>query len=390
MLVRRLAWGVWGGVLVVAGLGILSRPASAQMTRADSASVLVALAGDLLANGQQDRARVLLALVVERYGETPPGRAAANQLAELRASAQEDGGETELIAWNTIYGAALGLLIPAALDADESAPYGVGLLVGTPTGFLASRAYASARRVSPGHARAITFGTWWGTAQAIGWREVFDIGDTEEIVCPVTPDDCFVIENDSERAPFTAAVIGGLAGLTVGAIIGETRPITAATALVTNFSALWGTWYGLAGGVIADAEDDALLTSTLIGGDLGLLIGALGGPHMRMTTGRAWLIHLSGIAGLAFGGGIDLLVEPDDAQLGILIPALTSAVGLAIGFGTTTPEDAGLELGAGGSLMQYADGRLSLGMPLPLPTVDRQPRTRPSLGLRFDLFRAHW
>jgi hypothetical protein len=376
-------------VAVVAGITWIPRSVTAQVTRADSANVLMAIARDLIAEGREDRALALLALVVERYGDTAPARDAVTQLAELRATARESGGERELVAWSTVYGAAVGLLIPAALGAEEGAPYGAGLLLGTPLGFFASRSYANAHQMTPGHARAITFGTWWGAWQGVGWQEVFDIGDGEDVVCP-TPDECFVIETDSERAPFTAALIGSLTGMGMGALLGQTRPISASTALITNFAALWGSWYGLAGGVIAGAEEDGLLTSTLIGGNLGLFVGALGGPHMQMTTGRAWLVHLSGIAGLAVGGGIDLLAEPDDVELGVLIPALTSGIGLAIGFATTTPETGGVDLGASGSLASYAGGRWSLGIPLPVPAVQHAVPGRATLGLRFDLVRATW
>ena len=85
-----------------------------------------------------------------------------------------------------------------------------------------------------------------------------------------------------------------------------------------------------------------------------------------------------------------MLFRSEDAQVALLIPALTSAIGLAIGFATTTPETAGIELGAGGSLVRYAEGRWTMGMPLPIPTVDSRRRDRPSLGLRLGLVQARW
>jgi hypothetical protein len=67
--------------------------------------------------------------------------------------------------------------------------------------------------LSEGQARAITFGGTWGTWQGFGWAHVFDWGAGK--YC--NGDACYDDSDPSTKAAITSAVLGGLAGLGVGA-----------------------------------------------------------------------------------------------------------------------------------------------------------------------------
>ena len=396
VVVRTRGTGVVLGLFAIL-LSAAPAPLASQIP-ADTASVLFSVASDLLQEGDTTQATSLFRILLGRFPEAGVASDARALLDELEAARRDRGGRGKLIAWSTIYGASLGVLIPAAFGADDSEPYGVGLLLGAPLGFAGSKAYAKSVRLTPGQARAITFGSWWGMWQGFGWREVFGWGDRDVTQCFDTGGgvtECFTFREESDEAPFTGTVLGSLAGLTTGILLSRQIDIAASTALAANFGALWGTWYGFAASVIAiENDDDGRLAMTLIGGDVGLIAGALAAPALGMSTGRAWLVHLAGIAGLIGGLGLDLIVQPDDDQAAVLIPMATSAFGLFVGFGTTS-EDSGHDVDVpdlASALISWREGKLRFGAPLPRPTVLAAPGTRRGVvpGVKFDLFRLSW
>ena len=372
--------------------------AAAQGAPVDTAAVLLDLAGKLETEGRLEAARMLYRLILERY----PSAAAAGE-ARLRlgfvdrridVARAEQSGRTELLVWSTLYGLWLGVAVPAAFGAEDAEVYGFGLLVGGPTGFLLARSYARRHPLSVGQARAITFGGTWGTWQGFGWREVVDIGTETETVC--LSGGCTEVETDEREAAFAAAVLGGLAGIGIGAALAGSREITEAGATVANFGALWGTWFGFAGGYLADLEDDELLAAALVGGDLGLIYSALSASRWGFSVSRARLISVAGVAGGLAGAGLDLLIQPDDEKVMVLIPTLTSALGLAAGVYWTRNHDSrgeGQDDPGAEALIRLRDGRLTLGMPTPRPTLLRidgpgMPRHAP--GIRVELFGARF
>ncbi len=381
-------------LLVVTVAGVLLTPgagAEAQQTRADSAGVLATLAAELAAEGRTHLADSLYTLILQRYGETSFAQLARAARGDLRASRVAAAGRGELVAWNTFYGAAMGALIPAALGADDGAAYGAGLLIGPAVGYGATRLYTSRNPVSAGQARAITFGSWWGMWQGLGWREALDIG-TEEICA--TPQSGFgsqCFESDPDEAPYAALVIGGFAGVIGGYVLGRATEIPAATALISNFGAMWGTWYGFAFGMMAGGENDALWASTLIAGNVGLIATAATASSWNWTRRRAWLVHLAWIAGLVGGLGLDLIAEPDDDAVAAAIPAATSAAGLLLGVVTTrntVSEGPGPEFGQ--ALLNLREDRLRFGIPLPTPAVLPTGHDGVSLGLRLGVFQGRF
>jgi hypothetical protein len=372
-LLRRIA-------LAAAMLLVVALPdAASGQTRTDSAAVLLGAASRFANEGRADVAEALFEMILQRFGDTP----AADRVRQLRATSPgaSRAGRTELMVWSTLYGAWVGVAVPLLLDADGPEPYGLGLLLGAPGGFVLGRMYARSRPLSEGQARAITFGGTWGTWQGFGWAEVFDIGRRTERLCPEPGLPCYDVEvgdNTAERVG--AALAGGLTGIAAGALLSR-RQISNGLAATVNYGALWGTWFGLATGLLTDLEDDDLLAAALIGANAGLLTGALLGPRWRLSRNRARLISLAGLAGGLAGGGIDLLLRIDDEKTAILIPLATSVGGLAFGAWATRDFDAEGADAASGVLFDLRDGRWSVDMPVPAPILqhDRRRGTHPAL-----------
>ncbi len=355
--------------------------------------MLLSAAQAFEAEGRWGVAEALYHFISERFGDTWAGAEAVSALQEAPAEGANRSAQVELMVWATTYGAWLGVAIPGALGADSPGPFGAGLLLGGPAGFLGGRALGRSRSLSEGQVRAITFGSLWGTWMGYGVMEVLDWGEGD--ACPDISGSCY--ESDPDGADvFKALVVGGLAGTFTGAFLSR-KPIPSGVATAANFGALWGTWFGVAGGILMDAEGDKLLTSTLIGGNAGLISTAMLAPGWDISRNRARLISIAGVIGGLAGAGIDLMVQPDDEKVAVGIPLAGSIVGLAAGAALTSGMDrrgavgtgnqGGASIpGLGGSLVRYREGKLSLGLPTPYPTMVASDRatgfsSEPALGI---------
>jgi len=375
---------------VVVALGFRPPERLFAQTAADSAAVLLDAARGLEREGRAAASRELLRYIGRRYPATTAALAADSLLRALPQLATTSTGHTGYVLFNTVYGAFLGAAIPAAFGAESAAPYGAGLLVGAPLGFLASRAYARAKIRTGGQAGIATLATYWGTWQGVGWQQVFNIG--EEEVCG----DGFCYTQTSDRAPWAAMVVGGLAGLGVGLATATGKDIPSGTSTMVSASALWTSWFGLAGAIIGGAEDDDdILAAVLLSGNVGLLAGIPAARAWRPSSSRVRLISAAGLAGALAGFGIDLLAEVDDDATAFAIPAVASAIGLIASARATRdrdePDGAGGSAPVSGALLELRDG-LRLGMPLPQPQLaklrDHEGRQRTRAGVRLDLLRA--
>jgi hypothetical protein len=112
-----------------------------------------------------------------------------------------------------------------------------------------------------------------------------------------------------------------------------------------------------------------------------------------------WLTSAAGIAGMAVGGGLDLLLRPSGARTVIAIPTATSAIGLLAGIALAKGAERvrsaqGPARGgpADAALLEVDDAGARLRLPMPVPTLqpagERGPRRlyRPALAL--PLFHA--
>lgn len=314
--------------LIVLALALLALPAAARaQTAADSAGVLLGVADKLQNEGDAELARSILHLITRRFADTPAAAEAARRLAALTETRREQSGRSELLVFSTTYGLFLGAGIPAAFESEDPETFGIGLIVGGPAGFLAGRAYANSRSLTEGQARAITFGGTWGTWQGYGWAEALNLG-TEEFCSEFGG--CF--EGDPEgHVLLKSMIVGGLTGIGVGMALSQ-KNITAGTASTVSFGSLWGSWYGGAIAAMGDTEENRTLTATLIGGNLGIVVAALGAPKWEFTRQRARLVSISGVAGLLAGMGILLITQPEElSSSAIAVPIATSTLGLGLG-----------------------------------------------------------
>jgi hypothetical protein len=332
-------------------------PVSAQeVSRSDSAAVLLNAAQRLEADGQRVAASAVLTFIVRNFGDTPSAAAARRTLTEQPAEG-EGSGRVELVAWGTLYGAWLGIVVPAALSADQPELWGVGLLAGGPLGYAAAQSIATSRHVTLGEARAMTFGFRWGTSQALGWLlELTDDVSTE--------------------TAFATMGLGGIGGMALGGAIARRGSMTAGQVAYSAQGYYWGTYYAVSLAVIANI-DNHTGSWILAGGDIGMLAAAATAPE-GITAGRAWLTSAMGIAGMAAGFGLDLIIGADNEELILGIPMATSAVGLILGTHSARAmaqrgADAGGKAGGAAALplalLDASGSRLHLGLPVPTPTL---------------------
>jgi hypothetical protein len=350
----------------------------AQVTPADSAAVIVGVATRLEAEGRIDLARQMLQLVRDRYANTPAAAEAIRLLDQMQRMRKDESGRTELLVFGTTYGAALGIALPVAANSESAEAFGLGLLLGAPAGFLASRAYARSRSLSEGQASAIISGALWGAWQAFGWREVSGIGDGEECfqIDPSLPVECFPTDPDADVMAQTM-IAGSVVGLGVGAMLSK-KNISQGTAATVNFGALWGTWFGTALAILFSQDDSehGVLTAALLGGNGGLLTGAINNRNWQLSESRARLISIAGVAGLLAGFGVLLIAQPSDLDnTAVILPLGGSIVGLALGATWTRnmPREAMLDSGA---------SRLSFELPTVRPVILEKGRDRiPAIGI---------
>ena len=350
----RRTFAVLGLLVLLAGL--VPATGHAQATRADSAAILLNAAQRLEADGQRVAANAVLAFIVRNSGDTPSAATARHDLAGRSSEAEEGSGRVELVAWSTLYGAWLGIVVPVALSVDRAEIAGLGLLLGGPLGYAAAQSIATSQHVTLGEARAMTFGFRWGTSQAIGWLSE-------------------LTDNASAEAYFATMGLGGIGGMALGGAIARRQQLTAGQVAYSAQGYYWGTYYALTLAVIADI-DNHTGSWILAGGDIGMLAAAAIAPE-GITAGRAWLISAMGIAGMAAGWGVDLIIQPDNSDLILGIPMATSAVGLILGtrsaraMAQRNPGGGGAGAAAAlpSALLDVGASGLRVGLPAPSPRL---------------------
>lgn len=364
-------------------------PVAGQVTRADSAAILLDAATRLERDGRAGAARDLFGMILDRFDGTPAADHVRELLGQEGQVRSTPGGRVELQVFSTLYGLWLGVAVPAAFGAEGSEAYGIGLLVGGPAGFLAGHGLARSRDFTVGQARAIAYGGLWGTWQGFGWSEVLDLGEGLECQGDV----CVSDGGPEER--FAGMVLGGLAGIGIGLALSG-RTITDGVATSATLGSLWGTWFGFSLGFIGDLRDDDLIASSLLVGNAGLFASALIASRENMSRNRARLISIAGVIGGLAGGGIDLIASPDDDDVLVAIPLVGSIAGLTIGTLATRDFDRGDSAAGGGpddALVRLDGGDWELGAPVPSLTsmtdrVGGREVRRPALGL--TLLRARF
>ena len=373
----RIRAALFVGLLV--GAVTAPGPASAQAAGpADSAAVLLATASDFESRGEGDIAEALYRHIADRFPGTPAAETAAVRLDAATAARSRGGGETELKVWSALYGIWMGVALPTALGVEGPEPYGLGLLAGGPTVFLAGRALANSRPVSLGQARMITWGGTWGALQGLGWANALDLGGGERL----TRGDIRIHEEPTLEATFASMIAGGALGI-AGGLLAAGREITPGTSTSAMLGSLWGAWFGLASASLTEADDNAIWATMMLAGNAGLAGGAIAGSRWPLSRSRARLISIGGLMGGVGGTGIVLITQPDDDDTAITTILAGSIAGLLLGVALTDgeggEEDPGDDanaaaLPAPGALLNRSRGEWSLSAPIPSPV--REPALR--------------
>ncbi|MGM0670003.1 MAG: hypothetical protein ACQET1_09815 [Gemmatimonadota bacterium] len=128
--------------------------------------------------------------------------------------------------------------------------------------------------------------------------EVLDLAEGEE---HRNFDYCYREDPDGSDV-LKSMVVGGLAGIAGGALLAR-KPISSGMATTVNFGGLWRSWFGVAGGILLNQEDDTVLATTLLAGNAGLISAAAFNRSWNLSHSRARLISIGGVTG-SLGGGI--------------------------------------------------------------------------------------
>lgn len=371
-------------------LSLSPSAAAAQISEADSAAVLLQAASRFERDGRWEVAEAIYVLLAEQYGATPAGIEARARLTAPADQRIERISRVELQVFGTLYGLWLGVAVPVAFGADDPEAFGAGLLLGGPIGFFGSRAALRARPLSEGQARAISWGGIFGTWQGFGWAELLNFGQEE--IC--SEFGCYD-SGDNQEELFASMIIGGLAGITTGAIIAR-NPVRSGVSSGAQAGSIWASIYGaMISGIVDSDNGDAALASALVAGNVGLLAGAGLAARYDMSRSRIRVINLGALLGGLGGVGIDLLVQPDDEEVALLLPLVTSVAGLGIAAYTTRDSDRGVERGPQDldlALIRLSGEGLRVAPPMPIPTLlpmddaNGRPVWRP--GISLELFRA--
>jgi len=190
-------------------------------------------------------------------------------------------------------------------------------------------------------------------------------------------------------------IFGGLAGIAGGALLARS-PIRSGVSSGAQGGSIWGSIYGaMLAGIFDDDGEDAILATSLIAGDVGLLVGAALSSSYGLSRSDVRMINLGALVGGLGGVGLDLLIQPNDEEVALGIPLATSLVGLAIAASRvdgSSPDRGGEMPELDSAFLQLREGGLSVRAPLPRPTLlaherpGRKVEWRP--GLSVELFRA--
>jgi hypothetical protein len=147
---------------------------------------------------------------------------------------------------------------------------------------------------------------------------------------------------------------------------------------------------------MAGLREDDLLAGTLIGGDATVAAAGMLAPKWNPSVNRVRLVSLSGLVGGVAGGGLVLIIQPDNEKVGIGIPLAASLVGLAMGSHATRNYDRDHSDGGdaqGNSLLHFDGTHVSAAVPIPVPVLRRdergsKPRAQPALAV--NIFSARF
>ena len=301
---------------------------SAASAESSAAGQLYKTAFRLIVEGDYGEAYDRLNEVIDKYPDTVYARLAENRkqrlgqlnLPSIRRKKIDQSGRIGTVVFSTLYSTWLGIgTARLADDTDGAKTVAAGMMIGAPTGLLASLIATRNARLTRGQSALINSSGYWGTWQGLGWAILID-------------------EDDSEKPLISGAMIGGLSGILATSVLTRKIDPSLGDMGIINYGALWGTWLSLTAGKVAGIPDgDELLAWTLIGGNLGAAAMASLSPQIDITLSRANLINLGGVIGTIVASGIVIIIAESDISEAAAFGSLMvgGIAGLIVGTHTT-------------------------------------------------------
>ena len=267
-----------------------------------------------------DKALGRLDWVVSAYPETGYMQLATAKREEVAVLLREPKpisgmSRASLVGFGTLFTTWVGVGTLILVDADEAVPYGLVLIAGPLSGLFGSLSLTRESELSDGQASLMTLGGTWGIWQAVGAANLADAGD---------------------KLTVGASMAGGAIGLALASGLVRDRHISPGDATLINFGGIWGTWFSICGAMAArdrsSDSSDFVLSSAMMGGNVGLTTMAVWSTKLNMSRARARLINIGGIVGTLYGLGANILLEftSDDRTFWSLM-GIGSVVGLTAG-----------------------------------------------------------
>ena len=249
-----------------------------------------------------------------RFAETRRLQLEKLDLSSMRRRSIDQSGRMESVVFGTLYSAWLSIGLARLIDADSEKAAAAGMMIGAPVGLLTSLALTRNARLSDGQAMLVNFGGYWGTWQGLGLAMLLD-------------------NSDNEKTIISGAMVGGVLGLLTTSILTRRIDPSLGHASMINYGGLWGTWLGIAGGMVADVDDrDGLLSLALVAGNVSMAAMAALSSKLELSFAQTSLINLSGIVGTIVSSGLILINLPDNKRVTFGTLLAGGVLGLAGGY----------------------------------------------------------
>ncbi|MCG8556980.1 MAG: hypothetical protein MJD61_17105 [Proteobacteria bacterium] len=245
------------------------------------------------------------------------------------AAASTKGARAELASFQTLHGLVLGIESCTLLECDGERAWALGLMATTGAG-LGLSLRLSANGITPGQARALTSGVYWGA-----WNG-FLLGMAT---------DAIESARDEGKATATSLMLGQLAGLAGGALLHNLYRPAAGDVSLAMSGGIWSTALAALGILFlqpAIEDQSGAFWTWFVTGNLGSLGGALLADRVPMSAGRVLMLDAAGIVGLLLGAGGAILLEGEASARGVGGLGIVGTVaGLGAGYYFTQTWDTG-------------------------------------------------
>ncbi len=335
-------------------------------------------------NEEYDKALRRLDWVISAYPETAYGQLATDKKREiallLRQPKSISGmSRAGLVGFGTLFTTWLGVGTLILLDIEEEVPYGLVLIAGPLSGLIGSLSLTRESELSDGQASLINLGGAWGIWQAVGAATLADADGKPTV---------------------GASMAGGIIGSALAGSIVKDRDISPGDATLINFGGVWGTWFAICGAMaVRDRNNDNsnfILSSAMMGGNVGLSTMGAWSTKLSMSRARARLINIGGIIGTLYGLGANILleIEPEDRTFWTLM-GLVGMVGLTAGAHFTRSYDTQAsyftESGVGLLNLERAEKQSNLSFPtMTVYPISSGDSHIPNIELRVPLVRVQF